>query len=123
MRSCPRTMAGQAKRSGTPGVGAGRACHQSLAALVAGRLDGAVRGYRKARDVRSLEAGRILNVAVAAHFHRTGVAEYDAAHFALVVVATFASLEQAALERLAVGAEDLHPAVGGEPQRERRCRC
>src|SRR5690606_3059612 len=98
MKSCPRPMAGQASDRERPASGPGAHSTRAVAALVAGRLDGAVRGYRKARDVRALELGQILNVAVAAHFHRIGVAEHDTAHFALVVIATLAGLEQPALE-------------------------
>src|SRR5690606_17833755 len=114
IRSCPRPMAGQAERSGNARHRGRARVPSTVAALLAGRRDGAVRGYRKARDVRSLELGQILNTAVAPHLHRLDVADHHAAHFATGEVAAVAGLEQATLDHVALGIEDLHPAVFGK---------
>src|SRR5690606_40628160 len=77
---------------------------------VAGGRERTVRGYRKAGHVRPEIRSDVLLHAVAAHFHRPGIAEHDRAHFAAAVAPDFAFLQQRLLDHAAAGSAHLDPA-------------
>ena len=86
---------------------------------VGDRRQGAVRGYRKARDVRSLVRRQVhWTTAVAAPLDRRRVAERDAADFAGGVARSLPARSSPCSIVRPSGPWTSHPAVAGEAQHE-----
>ena len=83
---------------------------------VCDRREGAVRGYRKARDIRSAERREIERPTCLLHHYGSGITEHDAPDFTRSVVARLACGQQALLQRSPVGRHYLNPTIAGKTQ-------